>query len=114
MKAATGNGEQVVRVQAAESKPPSPDTGKQTAVSTKSRPKMADYEMEERQVIATAIEFYHALLMTENPFPEPREELDWVRDAFDASRINHRLPHIELDTGMIKIVSIDLGGMPIT
>ena len=58
-----------------------------------------------------AIEFYHALLLTENPFSEPREELNWVRDSIDASCIYHKLLHAELDPSKIKIISIDLGGV---
>jgi hypothetical protein len=107
MKAVTDDRE---AAPAAKLKPTSHDMGRQT-VSVKNRPKMADYPPQDRQVIGTAIEFYHALLLTENPFPEFREELDWVRDAFDASRIYHKLLHAELDPSKIKIVSIDLGGM---
>jgi len=75
---------------------------------------MADYPPSDHQVIGTAIEFYHTLLLTENPFPELCEELKWARDAFDASHIYNKLPHVELDPGKIKIVSVDLGGMLIT
>lgn len=101
-------------IQVAESKPTSHDSGKQTPTVKSTRPKMADYPLPDRQVIGTAIEFYHALLLTENPFPEPREEIIWVREAFEASCIYNKLPHIELDPGKIKIVRVDLGGMQIT
>ncbi|KAI9459628.1 hypothetical protein HD554DRAFT_2295666 [Boletus coccyginus] len=102
MKAVTDDGE---AAQAAESKSTSHDMDKQTA-SMKNRPKMADYPPQDCQVIGTAIEFYHALLLTENPFSEPREELDWVREAFDASRNYHKVSsHTELDPSRIKIIT---------
>ena len=94
-------------VQVAKSKPTSHNMGKQT-MPMKSQLKMADYPPSDCQVIRTAIEFYHALLLTENPFPEPHEELKWARDAFDASHIYNKLLHVELDLGKIKIVNVDL------
>jgi hypothetical protein len=81
--------------------------GKQT--KSPSQPKISDYDPDERQVIRTAIEFYHSYLLTDNPFPKPREELDWVKDVFEASRIYNKLPDVELDSGIIKIVCIDPG-----
>ncbi|KAI9569190.1 hypothetical protein HD554DRAFT_2171658 [Boletus coccyginus] len=97
--------------QVAESRPTSHDMDKQTT-SVKNWPKMADYPLQDRQVIGTAIEFYHTLLLTENPFPESCEELDWVREAFDASYNYYKVSsHTKLDPNRIKIISVDLGNM---
>ncbi|KAF8547399.1 hypothetical protein OG21DRAFT_1490260 [Imleria badia] len=107
MKSAAGNG--VGEMAESECKA-SHDLGKQTNI----QPKVHNYPKELRQVIGTAIELYHTLLLNENPFPDPNEELKWVRKVFDASYTYYKLPNVELDTGKIKIVSVRLGAMPIT
>lgn len=81
-------------------------TGSKQTTATKNRPKAANYDAATRRIIETAIEFYHALLLTENPFPDSHDELDWVRDAWDASRIYYKLPDAELESSIIKIVSV--------
>lgn len=93
-----------------------PDVGKLQAASTvtSARPKVRDYPEDARQVIGTAIEFYHALLLRENPFPDPNEELDWIRKVFNASCTHNKMLNVELDSGMIKIVSVDLGTVTMT
>ncbi|KAF8545653.1 hypothetical protein OG21DRAFT_1492100 [Imleria badia] len=98
MKSAAGNG--VGEMAESECKA-SHDLGKQTNV----QPKVRDYPKELCQVIGTAIELYHTLLLNENPFPDPNEELKWVRKVFDASCTYHKLPNVKLDTGKIKIIT---------
>jgi len=62
-----------------------PDGGKPPAGGLKSRPKAGDYDRPTRRILDTAIQFYHAMLLTENPFPEPHVEVEWVKSAWDLS-----------------------------
>jgi hypothetical protein len=55
---------------------PNHDGGKPPAGGLKYRPKAGDYNSPTRCILDTAIQFYHAMLPTEIPFPEPHVEVE--------------------------------------
>ena len=64
---------------------PNHDRGKPPAGGPKPRPKASDYDGPMRCILDTTIQFYHAILLTEIPFPEPHVEVEWAKSAWDLS-----------------------------
>ena len=64
---------------------PNHDRGKPPAGGPKPRPKASDYDGPMRHILDTTIQFYHAILLTEIPFPEPHVEVEWAKSAWDLS-----------------------------
>ena len=64
---------------------PNHDEGNPLAGGAKSRPKAGDYDGPIRRILDTAIHFYHALLLTEIPFPGLHVEVQWAKSAWDLS-----------------------------
>ena len=70
---------------------------------SKGRPKAGDYDAPTRQVLETAIELYHALLLTKTPFPTAQQEAEWAIGVWDMACEHHnaKTPH---DTALMKLV----------
>lgn len=49
------------------------------------RPRAANYDAATRRVLDVAIEFYHADMLREMPFPPPHMEIQWAKAAWTAS-----------------------------
>lgn len=69
--------------------------------------KASDYDRGTRSVIETAIEFYCATLLCNDPYAQPVKEMDWARVAWDKARLHHQvtIPH---DIVILKLVSLSL------
>ncbi|KAI5981381.1 hypothetical protein EDD15DRAFT_2137284, partial [Pisolithus albus] len=68
------------------------------------RPRAADYELDVRAVLETAIEIYCAILLMENPFPTSSQEVDWAKKAWTLAAHHHntKLAH---DGGILKLIT---------
>ncbi|KAI9457172.1 hypothetical protein HD554DRAFT_2042413 [Boletus coccyginus] len=61
------------------------DGGKSPAGGPKPHPRAGDYNGPTCHTLDTAIEFYHAILLTEIPFPQSHVEVEWAKSAWDLS-----------------------------
>jgi hypothetical protein len=76
----------------------------------KNRPKAGDYDPATHRILKTAIEFYHILLLSENPFPESHVETDWANGAWDMSCQYYKCTDVKLDPVLIQLVGSLLCG----
>ena len=72
---------------------------------SKGRPKAGDYDAPTRQVLETAIELYHVLLLTETPFPTAQQEAEWAIGVWDMACEHHNAKTSD-DTALMKLVAI--------
>lgn len=80
----------------------------------KNRPKAGDYDPATRQILETAIEFYHALLLSENPFPESHVKKDWAIGAWDMSCQYYKSMDVNLDPALMWLVRAFLCYVPMS
>ncbi|KAF8545733.1 hypothetical protein OG21DRAFT_1528285, partial [Imleria badia] len=52
--------------------------------------KASDYDRGTQSVIETAIEFYCAILLCNDPYAQPVKEMDWARVAWDKAHLHHQ------------------------
>ncbi|KAI9570725.1 hypothetical protein HD554DRAFT_2169874 [Boletus coccyginus] len=64
---------------------PNPNGGQPPVGGPKPCPKAGDYDGPTHHILDTAIQFYHALLLMEIPFPQPHVEIEWAKTAWDLS-----------------------------
>lgn len=70
---------------------------------SKVRPKAGDYDAPNQQVLETAIELYHTLLLTETPFPTAQQEAEWAKGVWDMACEYHN-SKASHDIALIKLV----------
>ena len=80
-----------------------PTAGKKTPMGNR-RPKAADYDTATRRILNTAINLYHVLLLTDNPFPDVQVELEFAKEAWDLSCEYYQSKSLSLDAGLISVV----------
>jgi hypothetical protein len=73
------------------------------ASKSKSRPKARDLEPEHQAVVATAIEIYRALLLSEHAYPSADDERDWAKGAWTLACAHHN-ESIPITADIIYIV----------
>ena len=78
--------------------------GKLPAGGPKPRPKAGDYDGPTRRILDTAIQFYHAMLLTETPFPEPHVEVEWAKSAWNLS-CQYYGTDVEHNPNILKLAS---------
>jgi len=69
------------------------------------RPKAAQYESSAREVILEAASIYRILIFTEDAFPEPSKQIEFIKRAWTIANENSGLPPFALDPNIAKIVS---------
>ena len=76
-----------------------------SGIGSKGQPKASNYDMPIRQVLETAIELYHTLLLTETPFPNAQQEVEWAKGVWDMACKYHKAKMSEgIDAALIKLV----------
>ena len=73
--------------------------------SNNSRPKAADYDSSTQDTILAAASYYRVFLFTENAFPDPATEVEFLRRAWKHANEDSGLEHLLLDADVAKIVS---------
>ena len=73
--------------------------------SNNSRPKAADYDSSTQDTILAAASYYRVFLFTENAFPDPATEVEFLRRAWKHANEDSGLEHLLLDADIAKIVS---------
>lgn len=68
------------------------------------RPKAAQYESSAREVILEAASIYRILIFTEDAFPEPSKQIEFIKRAWSIANENSGLPPFALDPNIAKIV----------
>lgn len=79
-----------------------PPPGDRGVAGARSRPKARDLDVIKRRILNTAIEYYHADLLREIPYPQPHVELQWAKNDWEMScnYYGHDVPH---DPGILKL-----------
>jgi hypothetical protein len=80
-----------------------PSAGKKTPTGSR-RPKAADYDIATHRILNTAINLYHVLLLTDNPFLDVQVELKFAKEAWDMSCEYYQSKNLSLDAGLISVV----------
>ncbi|KAF8121876.1 hypothetical protein EV363DRAFT_1405391 [Boletus edulis] len=68
------------------------------------RPKAADYDMETRAILQTAIQVYCSTLLTQNPYPSAVQGEQWAVSAWKIARMHHTLDK-DHTTCLMKLVT---------
>jgi hypothetical protein len=68
------------------------------------RPKAAQYESSAREVILEAASIYRILIFTEDAFPEPSKQIEFIKRAWTIANENSGLLPFALDPNIAKIV----------
>ncbi|KAF8129556.1 hypothetical protein EV363DRAFT_1168749 [Boletus edulis] len=114
VQSAVGDGESLTadsklavdkKQQAPQSQPASLSHNAPGCEKTKNRPKAGDYDAATRWILETAIEFYHVLLLSEDPFPESHVETDWAKGAWDMSCQYYKSTDASLNPALIRLAS---------
>lgn len=79
-----------------------PPPGDHGAAGAKSRPKASDLDAIKRRILNTAIEYYHADLLREIPYPMPHIELQWAKNDWEMS-CNYYGHDVQHDPGILKL-----------
>lgn len=76
--------------------------------SDNSRPKAGDYDSSTQDTILAAASYYRVFLFTENAFPDPATEVQFVRRAWKLANDDSGMEALILDPDIAKIVSFSL------
>ena len=71
-----------------------------------SRPKAGDYDSCTQDTILAAASYYRVFLFTENAFPDPATEVQFLRRAWKLANDDSGMEHLILDADIAKIVSL--------
>ncbi|KIJ90639.1 hypothetical protein K443DRAFT_39634, partial [Laccaria amethystina LaAM-08-1] len=69
-----------------------------------SRPKAGDYDSSTQDTILTAASYYRVFLFTENAFPDPATEIQFLRRAWKLANGDSGMEHLILDANIAKII----------
>ena len=67
-------------------------------------PKATQYESSAHEVILEAASIYHILIFTEDDFPEPSKQIEFIKRAWTITNENSALLPLALDPNIVKIV----------
>jgi hypothetical protein len=69
------------------------------------RPKAKDLDTEAKEVLETAIQYYRSRISTLNPYPDPKQESTWAKEAWkEGCRIND--VDIDYDPDILTLVRL--------
>ncbi|KAI9463426.1 hypothetical protein HD554DRAFT_2040954 [Boletus coccyginus] len=79
--------------------------GKSLAGGPKPHPRAGDYNDPTHHTLDTAIEFYHAILLTEIPFLQLHVEVKWTKSAWDLSCQFYHETNTEYNPDILKLAT---------